>query len=260
MPVILKFPRTQQPRSVSAPPALAGLRNLWNFGDGSGGRCQITGTRFTLNSSYCFFQPDGTLYVNAVGANNACYAALNWVPQDCTIVLGYRRVSGVVPWSLMNTAWNGWYDNSSTWTQKQTASIDFAGEVSPVAGGPSNGPVKVVAISAATNDFRASLDGGPIAIDSSTTRPTMSGGTLYLRIGADYADNNRADVYFQFIAILDRTSSDAGLRVLSGNPWSRLASPVQRRIWMPSVASGGSTYAAPHIYTSRQRVVRASRW
>lgn len=57
-----------------------------------------------------------------------------------------------------------------------------------------------------------------------------------------------------------RRLSDAELRSLQINPWQIFA-PISRRIWVPDVsAGGGSTYAAPHIYTSRQRVVRASRW
>jgi hypothetical protein len=234
----IKRPWKAQPQNTVLPANLRGLRYFWNFGDKSG-RCLITGTRFTLDSAYCSYKGDGTLEVLATAASgNVAYALIPIPLEKITMVIGYKRVFGTVSWALMDTLWNGWYDGSADWSTFQTASVDFSGSVTPTAGASSNGPVKVVAFSGATNDLRTSLDGGPIATDSATTGPSLNPASfIYITLGADRDGGNRANVNVQFIALFDRNSSDQELRALSALPWANLVQPRRTPASFSSAAS-----------------------
>ena len=238
MPLIVtRSPRTRQPIGHAARvAALPGLRNLWNFGDRTG-KCLVTGTQFTLNSDpvVASFSQAGTLVANSSthGAFGA-YASLDWKPQACTIIIGYKQTSGVVAWSLMDSSWNGWYATSGEISQ--TAAVDFSGTVTPTPG-PSvaHARVRVAAISGAANDLRVSIDGGDIAADTACNLPSISS-TAMLRIGSDYSNGNYADMEAAFIALLDRASPNAALLAYSTNPWGYLFAPTERRIWVPSAS------------------------
>lgn len=235
---------TEQPQERVEAAPYPGLVNLWNFGDQSG-RCLLTDAAmiYPASATAVSWLPGGLLQASiALWSTQALRLPLAaHVLAPMTLVLGWRLQSGTVPWSLMNPLWDGWYGSSSGNGVRQTNNSDFAGLVSPVSGGPRHPLVGWVAVHCSNNDLRASLDGGDVAIDTTTPAPTPESPNSTFYIGADSSGTNQANVLFSHLAVIMGEVDDDELRELAANPWGRLVRP--RRVTVPGYSAAYGSFA-----------------
>lgn len=233
------WPWDNQPTAVAQVRQYPGLKNFWNFGDRSG-RCLVTGARIVVPSNPAAM----TWLLGGVRLQMLTYSIAGaqlplavHVVAPITILVGALRLSGSgVAWSVMNPLWDGWYAGSNEGISSNNS--DFSGSVVPTVGARLNTHVSYQAYTTSgVNDLRGSINGGPVALDSTLATPTPTNPNSTFRLGSDSAGTNRADVLVSHVAIINRAVSDDELRALSLNPWGRLLEP--RSIWVPVTAGGG---------------------
>ena len=178
--------------------------------------------------------PDGWLRTPGTANNGATleHGLFVDIALPITLVVGWRRISGSVSWSLLDdiTNWTGWY-GGATGEIATTNSNSFNGHLTLGDGG-----VAFCHISAAEL-IGASRTG--TAIDTSTTVPSaVSPSTVALgwaRRGTG-SDDNPAVAEFTHFAAIQGAVSIGELSELVRNP-GLLFEPL--RIWVPVSAGGG---------------------
>jgi hypothetical protein len=168
-----------------------------------------------------------------------------------TVLVGSRRVSGVVNWSLLRRDSAAWYGIYCAGNNINTAENSvFDGTVSPAGAMTTNNWVDYTAISFSANNLRASRNGGTVAVDTTAVAPT-GGGLSALSLGASVRSttDNASVCDFTHIAVIDGAIDDAELASLSVNPW-QIFRPQTRGIWVPS--AGGTAALTGTITTASE--------
>ena len=202
---ILARPWDRQPQEKAAATNYPGLKNLWNFGDKSG-RCLITGAAIVPPAqplALTWVTGGLLLKVDSWSTTPAQLPIQIDANAPITLVVGVQHISGTVNVSLMNPMWDGWYlQNGNNWVS--TNNTDFSGSVSPTAGSAGHMGITYHAMTfGGANDLRASLGGGPVALDSSCAAPTPSSpnSTIYLGDAVPSA-GARSDFVISHLAVI----------------------------------------------------------
>jgi hypothetical protein len=179
-------------------------------------------------------------------SNTTNYATLEHglqtnIALPITIVVGWRRLSGVVSWSLLHngsTQWSGWY-GENTGQVKSSNANSFDGEL-VLSGG---GSVAFAHVSA------TSLRGASTALTATDTTATVPAvvATPIVTLGGSRRNSANLDnvstAEFTHFAAIQGNVSDQELIELAHNPWQLFA---PRQIWVPyTAASTIPTLSAP---------------
>jgi hypothetical protein len=236
--------RYQQPQQVvGADPkwVARGLRSAYSLAPGVWSVNQVTGrTGGALVGSGVTFV-GGALRTPGVASNGATLEhglALN-ITLPITLVVGWRRVSGAVSWSLLRNdagdTWTGWYGEVDG-TIKSTNSNSFDGLLALGGAGGT----------AFTHASGTSLYGASVAASATSaaasTPASVNASTVALgwaRRGAGFVDNPAVADFTHFAAIQGALSISE-LQSLAGNPWQLFAAPKVARF---AAAVGGVTVA-----------------
>jgi len=229
---LIELPWYEQPQEAVevAPDWISrGLRSLYVLDSARWRINQVTGQQGGASAGTGPTFPDGWLRTPGSAGNGALlsHGLTTNVQAPFVIVIGWRRISGAVSWSLLNntTNWFGVY-GESLGELRSSNNNSFDGFLS--VGGAGNVAIRF----RGANAFAAS-SGGSVVTDSAVQFPSISNPDVALGWSQRLISDNPAIAEFTHFAAIQGDVNDAELADLARNPWQLFA---PRQIWVPAGA------------------------